>query len=55
MLEKADGSLEGEAGDNEIVNITNEFDRPTLNVNVSLEPNVEDPINMSLEVNNDNN
>ena len=51
---KADCGLLEKVGDDKIVNNIDEFDPSTLNVNVSPKPNIEDSINVSPDVSNDN-
>ena len=53
QLRDAEGKIQMGARD-DVVNIVNQFDPPPSNVNVFPKPNIEDPINVSLDVNNDN-
>ena len=41
-------------GNNKTVNVINDFNPISSNVDVSFDPNVEDPINISHDVQNDN-
>ena len=52
---EVEDDVQEEARREDIINVVDEFDPLTPNVNVSPKHDVEDPLNISLDVNKDNN